>query len=290
MEFAIVDGQRTPAQPALIGVCEYCGRRMTAKCGRQIIWHWAHAGKKYCDPWWENETAWHREWKSYFPENLREQRRFDHEGNEWHIADVLSRDGVVIEIQNSPMPLDELQSRENFYKKMIWIVNGEKFSSSFHILGRLPAPHEEWVKDLVFYPQRRNLAGHLFYRHSENPSVEQHEGEMVLVHGMHEIQSQIDEAYIGHHFYDWVKPHSVWFASTMPIYLDFGDDYLWLLTLYGNSDLYCAKIVSKSSIVSQFGGIYIPKGFMRRMPGRRLGNGAPIDRGECNVIPHLIPV
>lgn len=259
MEFAIVHGQRTPAQPTITGSCEHCGRRMTAKCGRKIIWHWAHAGKKYCDPWWENETAWHREWKSYFSEDWREQRRFDCENNEWQIADVLSGDGTVVEFQNSPMPLDELQSREKFYKKMIWIVNGEKFFSSFHVLGRLPAPVEEWVDDVVFYPQRRHQAGNLFYRRSENPDVG--EGEMVLIRGTQEIQSQIDAAYIGHHFYDWVKPHSVWFASTMPVYLDFGDDYLWHLTRYGQHDLQCAQAVSKSSIVSRFGGAYRPKGF-----------------------------
>lgn len=290
MEFAIVNGERASARPDLIGSCEYCGRRMTAKCGRKIIWHWAHAGNKYCDPWWKGETAWHREWKSYFPGDWREQRRFDHEGNEWHIADVLSGNGTVLEFQNSPMSLEELQSREKFYQKMIWIVNGEKFSSSFHILGRLPAPSAEWVEDLVFYQQRRNAAGTAFYRLSENPDTKLHAGGMVTIHGIHEIQSQIDAAYIGHHFYDWVKPHFVWLTSRMPVYLDFGDDYLWLLVPYGENKLNCVQIVSKTSIVSQLGGTYIRKGFIRRMPGRKLGNGLPVDRGECNVIPHLIPV
>lgn len=89
MEFALVDGVRASPQPKLKGACEFCARTTIAKCGPKIMWHWSHAGKKHCDPWWQNETEWHRQWKSYFPTEWREQRRFDDDGNEWHIADIL---------------------------------------------------------------------------------------------------------------------------------------------------------------------------------------------------------
>lgn len=283
MEFALVNGVRASPQPKLKGACEFCARTTIAKCGPKIMWHWSHAGKKHCDPWWQNETEWHRQWKSYFPGEWREKRRFDDEGNEWHIADVLTPNLVAVEFQNSPMPLDELRSRENFYGNMVWIVNGAKFVSSFHILGRLPNPAADWVNDIVFFQQRRDQQGQLFWRRSENQNVDVANGDLVLVHGIGVIQENIDQSYIGHHFYDWVKPHSVWLDSLKPVYIDFGDDFLWRLTEYGGN-MKCAQIVSKAALVSSLGGTYVPKGVMRKMAGRTYRNGSLIDQGDCNVI------
>ena len=72
MEFAIHDGVRRAAFKGGSGTCPTCGAAMTAKCGPRVMHHWAHAGRRNCDPWWENETPWHREWKSRFPESFRE--------------------------------------------------------------------------------------------------------------------------------------------------------------------------------------------------------------------------
>jgi len=45
---------------------------MVAKCGEVRIWHWAPHRSRLCDPWWENETEWHRNWKEQFPVNWQE--------------------------------------------------------------------------------------------------------------------------------------------------------------------------------------------------------------------------
>jgi hypothetical protein len=79
-----------------------------------VYWHWSHAGTRHCDPWWENETDWHRRWRSYFPEAEREIVHFDDVG-EKHVADVKTSRGMVIEFQHSAMPPDELRARETFY-------------------------------------------------------------------------------------------------------------------------------------------------------------------------------
>lgn len=76
-----------------------CGDLVQAKCGTKVVWHWAHKGRLHCDPWWENETDWHRAWKARFPEECREIVRFDEKG-EKHVADVLTKRGMVIEFQN----------------------------------------------------------------------------------------------------------------------------------------------------------------------------------------------
>lgn len=67
MQLALVGSERLEAFPGGRGQCPTCGAAMIAKCGPRILHHWAHAGRRNCDPWWENETEWHREWKNLFP-------------------------------------------------------------------------------------------------------------------------------------------------------------------------------------------------------------------------------
>lgn len=83
------------------GLCPYCGSEVIAKCGRIKIWHWAHKGMSSCDPWWENETEWHRTWKNHFPLEWQEQIARDPISGETHIADVKTPHGLVIEFQHS---------------------------------------------------------------------------------------------------------------------------------------------------------------------------------------------
>ena len=124
MEFALIDGVRKRPIKGHRGVCQYCAGEMVAKCGRVRTWHWAHLPKYSCDPWWETETKWHREWKNRFPEAWQEVVHFDDQTGEKHIADVKTSHDLVIEFQHSPMNYDELISRESFYQNMIWVVDG----------------------------------------------------------------------------------------------------------------------------------------------------------------------
>jgi competence protein CoiA len=98
---------------------------MVAKCGEVRVWHWAHKGRLLCDPWWENETKWHRDWKDEFPADWQEIVHAAGDG-ERHIADVKTDGGWVIEFQNSHIQPEERRSRETFYPKLIWVVNGTR--------------------------------------------------------------------------------------------------------------------------------------------------------------------
>jgi competence protein CoiA len=124
MRFAIVDGNKSEPAPKLRGVCSHCESEMIAKCGRVKVWHWAHKGRPPCDPWWESETQWHRDWKNCFPSEWQEVSHLDPTTGEIHIADVKNPLGLVIEFQHSPIKPEELKSREQFYGQMIWVVNG----------------------------------------------------------------------------------------------------------------------------------------------------------------------
>lgn len=125
MKFALVNGERKEAEPSFQGKCIVCGSPTLAKCGEIRANHWAHKGQRRCDPWWESETDWHRAWKNQFPNDWQEIVHFAESG-EKHIADVKTERGWVLEFQHSHIKPQERRSREDFYKKLIWVVDGNR--------------------------------------------------------------------------------------------------------------------------------------------------------------------
>ncbi len=127
MKYAVVEGERQEAQPGVSAECPVCGNAMIAKCGQLRDWHWAHRAARTCDHWWEPETPWHRAWKNHFPKDWQEIVGKSNDG-EKHIADVKTERGVVLEFQHSFLSRDERESREVFYKSMVWVVHGRRRS------------------------------------------------------------------------------------------------------------------------------------------------------------------
>lgn len=125
MKFAMVNGEKREAEKGLSGLCIGCGKPMISKCGSIMVNHWAHKSQCHCDHWWENETEWHRQWKNNFPKECQEVRHRSESG-EWHIADVKTAQGWVIELQNSPISSEEREARNIFYQKIVWVVNGTR--------------------------------------------------------------------------------------------------------------------------------------------------------------------
>lgn len=108
-------------QKAWCGICcsEVIGRK-----GEIREKHWAHSKKKDCDNWWEPITEWHLEWQNHFPPQNREV--IISEGGKTHRADIRLNNGMVIEIQHSPINPADINAREEFYGRnnMIWILDG----------------------------------------------------------------------------------------------------------------------------------------------------------------------
>jgi hypothetical protein len=123
MKYSLVNGERSEAQPGLSGQCPACENAAISKCGKLKIWHWAHKGQRKCDPWWENETEWHRAWKGQFPKECQEVIKYAKNG-EKHIADVKTAQGWVLEFQHSFLKEEERKARNEFYKKLVWVVDG----------------------------------------------------------------------------------------------------------------------------------------------------------------------
>lgn len=160
MQFALVNNTRTAPSPGLKGSCPVCGGVVDARCGEQRTHHWAHRGKRTCDPWWEAETPWHRAWKNLFPDHWQEVIQHDGKG-EKHIADVRTEHGLTIEFQHSHLRPEERSARESFYGNMIWVVDGSRlirdlprFAEGFHSLRKIkqvwylaPFPDEVFPKN-----------------------------------------------------------------------------------------------------------------------------------------------
>lgn len=257
MEFALVNGDRAPPAPKGRGTCPTCGSEMVAKCGPRVMHHWAHAGQRNCDPWWENETPWHRQWKAMFPPECREVAHVAEDG-EVHRADIKTRTGIVVEVQHSQMTDAERMSRESFYQNMIWILDGSVFSKNFDIYHQLPHPSSPVALDLLWIKAKRHLHGAnrgIFLRMSEVVAEDPMATRATYTGGgwMHfyqDIQQDVLDAYRGHHQYDWVRPRRTWLDATCPVYIDFGHEWVARLETYDDSNLPCVCLISKRRLVS----------------------------------------
>lgn len=248
----MVDGNRVEAFAKGRGICPLCNLVMIAKCGQRHINHWAHHRDRNCDPWWENETEWHREWKNKFPEECREVSHTADNG-EIHRADVKTHTGIIIEFQHSNMSDEERISREEFYKNLVWVIDGRGFRKNFDIYHKLPDPHSEIAQSLVWEKAERHKNGSndgLFYRkskvtdHNFNRIIEDYE-----LHSLYKIEHEIDLSYSGYRQYDWIRPRQTWLDAKCPVYIDFGEDYLVKLEVYDSSGLTCIRFVMKRKFI-----------------------------------------
>lgn len=120
-------------------VCGDCGSTLIAKCGSINVWHWAHESGSDCDPWHEHETDWHLRLKEICLERWQgaETEKTIHKNGSYHRADIFLWHPVpdlslVIELQHSSISPTEIQEREAFYGRMVWIfdvcdIAGERF-------------------------------------------------------------------------------------------------------------------------------------------------------------------
>jgi ribosomal protein L37AE/L43A len=116
--------EKIEATPEAEGFCPSCGEKLVPKCGQLKIWHWSHKGQRDCDDWYEPETEWHLGWKKLFGKENCEVVMPPHR------ADIYGNFNVVIELQHSSISPEEISKREEFYKKMIWIIDAHPFAEN----------------------------------------------------------------------------------------------------------------------------------------------------------------
>lgn len=242
MQYALVGGVKSEPQKGLSGICSGCGKKVIAKCGNLKVHHWAHTSVDKCDSWWENETEWHRDWKSHFRSETREVTFYDSVLNEHHRADVHTN-GITIELQNSPITVEELKSRNEFYDKIVWVVNGKKFKG-FSVFENIPNPES---KELVDY-NLRSSPRLFFSRKCEagNSMVE------ILSIQSKELK-HIQLSHL-HYSFVWKHPHNAWYSSKAPVFIDLGGDHLFWLKrrVQEVNDYLYLKKVSKAEFIRKY--------------------------------------
>lgn len=106
------------------------GRILIAKQGPQIAWHFAlHPDETNydCDRkgYKSDKSDWHRDWQSYSQISHIEvyMRKLINGKEKCHIADLIDKDGYVVEFQHSAISSDDVKHREEFYDKMYWVID-----------------------------------------------------------------------------------------------------------------------------------------------------------------------
>lgn len=175
---------------------------------------------------------------------------FKDQNGETHRADVITPLGITIEFQHSPISDKERYSRELFYKELVWVIDGQSFKNSFHILHSLPDPLSDIAKDKVWLPIKKGSQSNgLYYEPSKNIDTNDYVNPLFKLESIDMILTEVELAYNGHHIYDWVKPRQTWLNATCPVYIDFGEFYLAKITSYNNSKLPCVQLITKKQFL-----------------------------------------
>lgn len=278
MVFALVNNKKTLASPKLRGKCPHCGNDVISKCGRVRVHHWAHLFDYSCDSWQSFESEWHMNWKAKFGTEYSEIKI--QKGNVYHIADVQNKSGVVIEFQNSPISKFEILAREEFYGKMIWVINGMEFKKNFFIGNRLINRDDVIPENFTF--KIDDLEGPCWVLSLNNKELSHSKKKWLLSRGfsydmsqnrcyfkgyekttkwakwfLNEIHRINDDQEIynlkpDERYFSWTYRIKSWDFSKKPLFIDFGDDYLyWIRERYTN-EKGKLKIITKKKFLKKY--------------------------------------
>lgn len=255
IRYAKVDGELIEPSTGIKGLCPGCGNVVIAKCGEINIHHWAHQRKFDCDRWWEPMTQWHIDWQNKFPKSWREVIFRDEQTGEFHRADVHTRNGLTIEFQHSALSLQELNSRNAFYKKIIWVVDAQPFVKQFELTKITPNPQSPLLSDYNFSVDANGLSKHvLFFLKDYGDPREAgriyslRDEELALA--FEEFENSEKKFWL----FNWKYKHSAWLQSASPVFLDFGDDLLFLIKRREQwpMPLLYLQIVKKSEFLKKY--------------------------------------
>ncbi len=203
----IVDGSVSVALKGVAGVCPSCGKPMTPKCGDLKVHHWAHRGKRDCDPWFEGETAWHMGWKNIVRPECCEVVIGDHRADIATVGEFGNR--LVVELQHSPIAPEVVRNREAFYGNMIWLFHATPFESQ--VLFR--AKRRDGKTCIPGKRKTANIGGQTFDMGAGDPELsEASESEKST------LLTKAD-----YHTFRWKNPRQSLWSVTRKMFWDFSD-------------------------------------------------------------------
>jgi hypothetical protein len=205
----LADGTRAlPTGKEQRATCPNCGEEVIGKYGQIVAPHWAHRADRECDAWGEHEGPWHLGWKALVVEAQCEvtMKRVIDGVEHHHRADVVGDRGVVIELQHSSISVEDIQARESFYGRMVWVfdasylVGGENFR-----LGRI----------LDDEPVISRAEGKVYRKGCTLPSR------------YFTDKASLIQAWESSIAVRWYYPKRSLWATSKPVYLDFGRPVKW---------------------------------------------------------------
>lgn len=120
-----------------------------------------------------------------------------------HIADIKTKKGIIIELQNSKISYDTIKVREEFYGvEMLWIVNARKFEKNFIRTEFENQIYDTYSKEFEYYAKINGFTP------KYKPSIGTKK----------ELR------------FKWQRPHESWTSSQRNVYFDLGDDILFCIT------------------------------------------------------------
>ncbi|HTK19810.1 MAG TPA: competence protein CoiA family protein, partial [Mucilaginibacter sp.] len=231
IRYALVDGQLREPVTGMKGICPGCDKSLIAKCGPIKIHHWAHKQHIDCDPWWEQMTQWHLDWQNNFAPACREVIFRDEQSGEFHRADIHTAQAITIEFQHSSLSLDELESRNKFYKELIWVVNAQPFKNQFILGIQIPNPHSPLLARYNFSVNINGSANFLqFYLKEEYRGQDPRRWMRMYSLNDPELELVADEYYENpgrYYLFEWKYKRLAWLKSDAPVFLDLGDQFLY---------------------------------------------------------------
>ncbi|HCY41240.1 MAG TPA: hypothetical protein DHV48_07790 [Prolixibacteraceae bacterium] len=231
MIWANINNDKVEAFPKGRALCDNCGKQVIAKCGEIKIWHWAHFNNPDCDIWHEPETDWHYHWKMTFgKENSEIVVRKE---GKMHRADILTKEKVVIELQNSPISGPEINQREQFYgERMIWLVNGIGFKGKFKIdIARNRFPDINYGYELIW----DEVKGEGKRIKIENPEPQPQRGKYDFI---------------------WNYNKQSWASVKRPVFIDFGGKELFWVKNGMGSGSGDGDFILKKVFIEKYNGDY----------------------------------
>ena len=288
MQLAISDtGQKIKASPNGRAICPNCKSMVIAKCGDLNIWHWAHDNFENCDTWtYESKTEWHLKWQRYFNED--ETEVYINKYSQHHVADIFTKAGLVIEIQNSPISTTEIFERETFYDKMVWLVNSKEFKHNLRLkefsydIGK-----EIWFRWITPYPpeDERGFAiviplddhfGQIepalisckykksfdehnkteFWYNKKTQFEQPVDKDLLSAFSSYLLDTKmvyiLDENRNYSTNFKWLHLRKTWVETTKPIFIDLNNDFLFYIkTLHKNGNGF-GKVVSKNTFLKKY--------------------------------------
>jgi competence CoiA-like predicted nuclease len=240
MQFALNQfKQRIKPAPKIAGFCPSCGSSLIPKCGQILCWHWSHKTLD-CDPWYEPESEWHRNWKNLFPDDWQEVTI----GN--HRADVKTPHGVV-EFQASSISSTEVQEREDFYGKMIWVVKAD----TFNLEARLsPNAKSFYYKSLDPRPKQDSLFDLLIENQEERELILKKE-ETKRELWQAKANAAWTRSWLRDPMYKWRWPRTTWGFAKKKIYLDLGDELFRITWMSSDCKIIKGVPLDKEKFIAQ---------------------------------------